>query len=375
MSPIVILGPAYPLRGGIAAFNERLAAELKRMGHEVIVYTFSLQYPAIFFPGKSQYSKSASPPNLDIRVTVNSINPFSWYRTAREILRLKPKLIITRFWIPFMAPSMGSILRRVSKNEQTRIVCIADNVVPHEKRPGDGALTRYFIGSCHAFIAMSKTVVQDLKKITDRPVRLVPHPVYDQFGEKVNQLTARQHLNLPERGKILLFFGFIRKYKGLDILLDALGRLKAKAPGVGLLIAGEFYEKEEPYLQLIEKNGLNQAVYLHNDYIADSEVKYYFGAADAVVLPYRSATQSGIAPLAYHFEKPMIATRTGGLPDTIQDGETGLLCDANPDSLAEAILRFYQSGEAPFLPFLRLEKQKYSWKNMTEAILELGDVI
>lgn len=374
MSSIVILGPAYPLRGGIAAFNERLAVELQRMGHRVVLYTFSLQYPAILFPGKTQYTDTPPPDRLDIRVTINSINPLSWWLTGREIKNIRPDLVVTRFWIPFMAPSLGSILRRVRRNNHTRIVCIADNIIPHEKRPGDQVLTRYFTRACDAFIAMSKPVVKDLKKITPKPVSLVPHPLYDQFGERVDQRTARRHLHLPEEGRILLFFGFIRKYKGLDILLEALGSPALKAQNIRLLIAGEFYEKKEPYEQLLQKYGLQESVFLHHHYIADEAVKYYFCAADAVVLPYRSATQSGIAPMAYHFERPMIATRVGGLPDTIRPGETGLLCEADPASLAEAINRFYITEDTPFLPYLRREKQKYSWKNMAEAVLASGDL-
>lgn len=372
MSTIVILGPAYPLRGGIAAFNERLARELRQMGHKVTLYSFSLQYPSVLFPGKSQYSDSPPPDDLSIKIKVNSINPFNWLRVGLEIRKLRPDLIITRFWIPFIGPSIGSILRLTRKNKHTRIVCIADNIIPHEKRPGDKMLTRYFLHACDAFIAMSKPVKEDLNKLVQKPTLLIPHPLYDQFGEKTDQRAALRKLRLPEAGKWLLFFGFIRRYKGLDLLLEAMSDPRIQQQQIRLLVAGEFYEKEAPYQQLIEKYKLQSSVYLHQHFIPDEEVKYYFSAADAVVLPYRTATQSGIAPMAYHFEKPMIVTNTGGLPDTIHHGETGLLCSPEPASLAEAILAFYEIGEAAFLPYLQAQKRIYSWRNMAGGILKLG---
>lgn len=372
MALIIIIGPAYPLRGGIAAFNERIAHQLLGMGHEVIIYTFSLQYPSFLFPGKSQYSDSPPPADLDIRVKINTVNPLNWLETAKEIKRLRPDLVLTRFWIPFMAPSLGSILRRISKKGHPRILCIADNVIPHEKRSGDKALTSYFLNSCDAFIAMSSIVVRDLRQFVSKPVRLVPHPLYDHFGEPTDKIEARKQLQLAPDGKLLLFFGFIRKYKGLDLLLEALTNPEIKQAHIRLVVAGEFYEKEDSYRQYLQKNGLQDSVILHTRFITDDQVRFYFSAADAVVLPYRSATQSGIAPMAYHFGKPMIATMVGGLPETITDGETGILCQPDASSLSAAILRFYALGAPVFAPYLAAEKRRYSWKAMAEAILELG---
>lgn len=372
MAFIIILGPAYPLRGGIAAFNERLAHMLQEMGHRVIIYTFSLQYPSVLFPGKTQYVNGPPPQNLDIRRRVNSINPLNWFTVGREIKGLRPDLVITRFWLPFLGPSLGSILRRIKRNKQTRVVCIADNVIPHEKRPGDKQLTNYFIRSCDAFVAMSRIVMDDLQQFTSKRVILVPHPLYDHFGPIVDQITARNYLKLPEEGKWVLFFGFIRHYKGLDLLLEALSKPEVRRAGIRLLVAGECYGHEEDYHRIIREKHLEDSAILHIRYIADEQVKYYFCAADAVVLPYRSATQSGIAPMAYHFEKPMIATRVGGLPDTIEDEKTGLLCSPDPDNLAQALARFYTLGASHFIPHLQLAKRAYSWEKLAETILQIG---
>ncbi|MGH2643493.1 MAG: glycosyltransferase [Chitinophagaceae bacterium] len=372
MSFIIIIGPAHPLRGGIAAFNERLAVELQGMGHRVILYSFSLQYPSFLFPGKTQYSDSPSPEGLNIQTKINAINPVNWLKVGKEIRKLNPDLVITRFWIPFLAPASGSILRQIKKNKHSKVVCIADNIIPHEKRPGDKELTNYLVKSCDAFVVMSKIVLEDLRKITLKPASLILHPLYDQFGEKVTKSAARDHLQLPAKDRLLLFFGLIRRYKGLDLLLNAIADPRVQTQHIKLVIAGEFYEDATIYKELIEKNKLQQSVFLHTVYIPDEQVKYYFSAADAVVLPYRNATQSGIAPIAYHFELPMISTNAGGLPDTILDGKTGILCSPDPVSLADAILRFYNQGEMQFAPFLREEKKKYSWKAMAEEILKLG---
>lgn len=370
MSLIIIIGPAYPLRGGIAAFNERLAIELQGMGHKVMLYSFSLQYPSFLFPGKTQYSDSPAPEGLDIYSKINSINPGNWLKVGREIKKLNPDLVITRYWIPFLAPALGSILRQIKKNKHSRIVCIADNIIPHEKRPGDKELTKYLIIPCDAFIVMSKIVLKDLQKFTSKPASLIPHPLYDQYGEKVMKSTAREHLKLPVNDKLLLFFGLIRRYKGLDLLLEAMTDPRIQQQGIKLIIAGEFYEDEGIYKDLIERNKLQQFLFLHTLYIPNEQVKYYFCAADAAVLPYRDATQSGIAPIALHFECPMIATNVGGLPDTIADGQTGILCSPEPVSLADAILKLYEHGEEQFTPYIKAERKKYSWQTLAEEILK-----
>ena len=370
---IVILGPAWPLRGGgMTTFNERLAREFISMGHRVTIYTFSLQYPSFLFPGTSQYSTDEAPKDLDIRVRVNSVNPFNWEIVGRELRHLAPDLIVVRFWIPLMGPALGRILRIARKNGRTRIVCIADNIIPHETRPGDKWFTRYFLKAPDAFITMSGKVTEDLRSFhMSRPVKQLKHPLYDNFGEPLPKAEARKYIGLPVEGRLILFFGFIRQYKGLDLLLDAMADPRIRDAGIRLLVAGEFYQDAKPYLEQIQRLSLGERVILRNRFIPDSEVRYYCSAADLIVQPYRNATQSGVTPLAYHFEKPMVVTRVGGLPDMVPDRKVGLVAEPDPGSLADRILQFYQMGEDHFIPGLREEKKKYAWKTFCEEILAL----
>lgn len=370
---VIILGPAHPLRGGLATFNHRLAEEFIREGHDCSLLSFSLQYPSILFPGKTQYSDDPPPPNLLIRSLINSVNPLTWLSTGGKIRKERPDLIVVRFWLPFMGPALGTVLREVKKNKHPRVVCIADNVIPHEKRPGDRPFTKYFLKVCDAFITMSEKVLADLRTFElTKPARLVLHPLYDNFGQPISKTEARQRLNVPLNGKIILFFGFIRQYKGLDILLKAMADERIRQEGIKLLVAGEFYEDEKPYLESIRENNLENSVLMHTAFIPDSEVRYYLSAADCVVQPYRAATQSGVTPLAYHFEKPMIVTNVGGLPALVPHEKAGLVAEPEPGALASAIVRFYQMGENNFIPHLRSEKQKYAWSNLTRAIFEIA---
>lgn len=384
MKKIMIIGPAHPLRGGIATFNQRLAKEFIDEGYDCTVYSFSLQYPSFLFPGKTQYADGPAPEGIPIRPVINSINPLNWMRTGNKLKKERPDIVVVRYWLPLMGPALGTILRRIKKNRHTKIICIADNVVPHEKRPGDKPFTRYFLKSCDAFITMSESVMLDLRSFEKKkPALLVPHPLYDNFGSIVPKQAARRHLGLPENENIILFFGFIRRYKGLDMLLEAVSYLKEfdpsalnpayTEPGIRLLIAGEFYEDEKPYREQIEKSGIADRLLLRTGFIPDNEVKYYLCAADAVIQPYRSATQSGVTPLAYHFEKPMIVTNVGGLPAFVPDGKTGVVTEPDPASIAKGIRRFYQSGEDHFIPGIQKEKQKYSWAGMVNAITRLAD--
>ena len=377
MSKVVIIGPAHPLRGGLASFNERLAREYQNQGNEVVTYTFSLQYPGFLFPGSTQYSTEPAPTDLTIRVRINSVNPLNWVATGNELKTYKPDLIVVRYWLPFMGPALGTILRRVKKNRHTKIVCIADNIIPHEKRPGDTPFTRYFLQPVDAFITMSEKVMKDLRQFTTKPAKQVVHPLYDNFGNALLKTAARTHLQLPTNERIILFFGFIRQYKGLDLLLEALNILKIQQqqnPSLQipkLLVAGEFYEDRKLYDDLINKYQLQDHLILRTEFIADSEVKYYLSAADFVIQPYRNATQSGVTPLAYHFEKPMLVTNVGGLPDLVPHGKSGLVAEPNPASIAKGIMELYQLGEDHFLPHLRTEKVKYSWSNLVSAIASL----
>jgi glycosyltransferase involved in cell wall biosynthesis len=372
MGKVVIIGPAHPLRGGLATFNQRLAREFTLSGNDCSIYSFSLQYPSFLFPGKTQYSDEPAPEGITIHTVINSINPFNWIKTGNRLKKEKPDIIVVRYWLPVMGPALGTILRRVRKNKHTRIVCIADNVIPHEKRPGDKPFTKYFLESCDAFITMSEKVMSDLRTFEQtKPAQLVQHPLYDTFGEIISKTEARKHLGLPENEKIVLFFGFIRNYKGLDLLFDAMRNLKNS--GIKLLVAGEFYEDDKPYKEQIEKNGIGDQLILRTNFIPDSEVKYYLCAADAVIQPYRNATQSGVTPLAYHFEKPMIVTNVGGLPSLVPHNKVGLVVEPDPLAVANGILQFYQLGEEYFIPHLRNEKLKYSWANLVNTITKLAE--
>lgn len=372
---IIIIGPAHPLRGGgIATFNERLAKEFIDEGYDTTIYTFSYQYPPFLFPGKTQYSSEPAPEGIPIEIKINSVNPLNWIRVGNELRKLKPDVIVVRFWLPFMGPSLGTILRRVKKNHHTKIICIADNVLPHEKRPGDKMFTRYFIKPIDAFITMSEKVLADLKLFAkNKPAKLLPHPLYDNFGTIISKKEARKKLGIPEEDKVILFFGFIRKYKGLDILLNAFKQViqKQEIKNLKLLIAGEFYEDEKNYKELLNDPEIKDHLILHTHFIANADVKFYLCAADCVIQPYRNATQSGVTPLSYHFEKPMIVTNVGGLPSMITDKKTGLIAESNAESIAKKIEEYFEFEEDFFLPHLREEKKKYSWKNMVNAILTI----
>ena len=372
----IIIGPGHPLRGGLATFNQRLAKEFIDKGDDCSIYSFSLQYPSFLFPGKTQYSNEPAPENLTIHSVINSINPFNWIKIGNRLKKEKPDIIIVRFWLPFMGPALGTILRRVRKNKHTKIICIADNVIPHEKRVGDKSFTRYFLKSCDAFITMSEKVMSDLRLFEKtKPAKLVSHPLYDNFGSIISKQEARKHLGLPGNEKIILFFGFIRKYKGLDILLEGLADERIKNLGIKLMVAGEFYEDAKPYHEQIEQLGIQDQLILKTEFIPDSEVKYYLCAADAVIQPYRNATQSGVTPLAYHFEKPMIVTNVGGLPTLVPNEKVGLVVEPNASAIADGILKFYELGETYFISHLREEKKKYSWHNLVAAIQNLAENI
>lgn len=371
---VVIIGPAHPLRGGLASYNERLARQFQKEGHDVTIYTFSLQYPGFIFPGTTQYSSEPMPDDLNIKIKINSINPLNWLSVGTELKQLKPDLIVVRFWLPLMGPALGTILRIVKKNKHTKIICIADNIIPHEKRLGDTLFTNYFVKPIDGFLTMSEKVMNDLKQFTTTsPARFVPHPLYDNFGSIISKQQARAVLQIPENEFVFLFFGFIRKYKGLDLLLDAVSKLSHQSgQSFKLLIAGEFYEDHKQYDDLIQQLNIRQHLILKTDFIPDSEVKNYLCAADTVVQPYRNATQSGVTPLAYHFEVPMIVTNVGGLPSLVPHNKVGLVCEPNAQAIADAMQHMMQTGTSVFLPGLQNEKKKYTWNHITEAILNLA---
>ena len=371
---IVLIGSAYPFRGGLATFNERLIKEFRKRGDDAVIYTFSLQYPSVFFPGKTQYSTEPPPEEIPIEIHVNSVNPINWLLVGRKLKRLRPDIIIVKYWIPFMAPCFGTITRIARKNHHSRIICVIDNLIPHEKRPGDRLLSRYWVNSVDGFVAMSRSVLEDIASFEpSKPKLFCPHPLYDNFGEPVGKEIAIRNLGLDPSFHYLLFFGFIRDYKGLDLLIAAMADEQIRSLALRLIVAGEFYCNPEPYHRLVHDHGLEERIIIVNDFIPDSAVVNYFCAADLVVQPYKSATQSGVTQIAYHFNKPMIITDVGGLAEIVPDNRVGYVVPPHPEAISGAIRAFYDNHrEEEFSKNASVEKLLYSWKRMTESIDKLA---
>lgn len=372
---VVIIGPAYPLRGGLATYNERLARAFKEAGDDARIVTFSLQYPNFLFPGQTQFSTEAGPADLDIEVSLNSVNPLSWVKVGRKLRAERPDLVVFRFWLPFMGPALGTVARLVRGNGHTRVVAITDNVIPHEKRPGDGPLTRYFLSACDGFVTMSRSVLEDLRGLGfgSKPAQYRPHPLYDNFGPIKSKAEALRALGLPDSVGYLLFFGFIRAYKGLDILLEAFADERIATLPIKLIIAGEFYEDAAPYEELIKRHNLENRIVRATDFIPNEKVVDYFCAADLIMQPYKNATQSGVSQIAYHFERPMLVTDVGGLAELIPAGVVGYVVPPTPAAIADAVVDFYaENREAAFTVGVREQKKQFSWPVMVAALKEVA---
>lgn len=368
---LVIIGPAWPLRGGLAAFDEKLAITFNQMQVVTTIETFSLQYPNFLFPGKTQYATTPAPSHVTIDASINSINPFNWIKVGWKLKSQNPDLIIVRYWLPFMAPCLGTICRIVRWNKKTKVLAIVDNMIPHEKRMGDHLFTKFFASSVDGFLTMSNKVKNDVRLYSSKPLLVSPHPIFEHFGSLIPQLEARTILGIEPAAKLILFFGFIRKYKGLDLLLEAMANDTIKSMGIQLMIVGEFYEDAQPYLDLIKKLGIENSVTIHSEFVPDEEVKHFVCSADFIIQPYKNATQSGVTPLAYHFEKPMLVTNVGGLADTVPDGKVGIVVAPDTDSIAAGIIDLYEKGANHFIPYIREEKKKYSWEQMAKNFLIL----
>ncbi len=372
MAKVFIIGPAFPLRGGLASFDELFCEALNKEGHQCEIISYSLQYPNFLFPGSTQYHvKGTAPKNITIHTLINSVNPLSWFKTASFIKKQKPDFIIFRFWIPFMGPALGTIARLVKK-QNIKVLAITDNVIPHEKRLGDKQLASYFIKGCDAFVTMSKAVMNDLEKFTNTShKKYLLHPLYTAFGDKIPKQEARLKLNLKQDDRVILFFGLIRKYKGLDLLIEAFSLLKAN-PHNKLLIAGEFYEDKQSYFDLISKYKLEEQIILLNQFIPNDDVKYYFSAADIVALPYRSATQSGVTQVSFHFEVPTLVTNVGGLGEIIPHNVAGYVVEPNPQAIASSLEDYFENNkEQAFTEGMKQEKQKYEWSIFVNEIITL----
>lgn len=371
---IIIVGPAYPYRGGIADFNERLAREFQREGHEVTIYTFTLQYPGFLFPGKTQYSTSPAPEDLTIVRKVHSVNPFNWIKVGREIRRQHPDLVMVRFWLPFMAPCLGTIARIIRGDKRIQVVSLLDNVVPHEHRIGDKMFARYMIKSVGGYVAMSESVLADAKYFDDtKPFALTPHPLYDNFGEKVSREEAIAHIGLDADTRYVLFFGLIRDYKGLDLLLRAFADERLRGKKTKLIVAGEFYSNAEYYERLEQELGVAEHIVWYKEFVPADQVRYFFAAADLVAQPYKTATQSGITQIAYHFERPMLVTNVGGLAEIVPHGKVGYVVKPEVSDIADALVDFVDNhSDTDFREGILEEKTKYAWSNMTAALNKVG---
>ena len=375
---IVILGTAYPYRGGLATFNERLARQFQAEGHDVEVVTFTLQYPSFLFPGKTQYSNEVAPTDLRIKRWVNSCNPFNWVSVGRKIRKMQPDMLITCYWMAFFAPCYGIIERIVKGNGKTRCLALVHNMIPHEPSLLDKLFAPFYVKSTDGFVALSDSVVKDIDKLDKcrKPKTFSPHPIYDHYGERMSKAEACELLKLDADKDYMLFFGLVRAYKGLDLLLDAMGKMHDKLPNLRLLIAGEFYEQEEVYRKQIADNGLIDKVIIRNEFIPDADLRLYFGAADLIVQPYKTATQSGVTQVAFHFEKPMLVTNVGGLGEIVHDHKMGYAVQPNAESIAEAIIDYYENDrQEDYTQYLILEKEKYSWSILTRAFTHIKSLI
>ena len=371
---IVLLGTAYPFRGGLATFNERLARQLQAEGHKVEVITFTLQYPSFLFPGKTQYSSEKAPTDLHISQQVNSCNPLNWIKVGRRIRNSQPDLLITCYWMAFFAPCYSIIERIAKSNGKTRCIALVHNMIPHEPSLLDKLFAPLYVRATDGFVALSDSVVQDINRLdpSHKPKTSYPHPIYDHYGEQMSKEEACLALHLQPEKQYMLFFGLVRAYKGLDLLLDAFGKVKDQLPNLQLIIAGEFYEDEDKYRIQIESNQLTDRVIIKNEFIADADLRKYFGAADLIVQPYKSATQSGVTQVAFHFEKPMLVTNVGGLGEIVHDHQMGYAVDPNAQAIAEALTDYYtQNRQADYTAYLIQQKENYSWTKLAESFVTI----
>ncbi|MGM9748394.1 MAG: glycosyltransferase [Candidatus Cryptobacteroides sp.] len=369
---IALLSCFYPYRGGISQFNANLFQELGRK-HIVKAFNFTRQYPEFLFPGKTQYvtpDDEAVP--TDSERLLDTVNPYSYLRTLKAIREWNPDLLVVRYWMSFFAPSLGFITRRMRKH--CKVISILDNVVPHEQRFFDTPLTKYFLGGSDGCITLCNAVADDLLRLKpDAKYKVIYHPLYSHFGAKRDREEAENALGLKHGKRNILFFGLIREYKGLDILLEAFAGLD---DNYQLIIAGEPYGSFDKYAGIIERTGTGDRISSHLHYIKDSEVSLYFSAADLAVLPYRSATQSGISSVAYHFEVPMIVTAVGGLKETIGDTGTGIVTEeGTPEAVKKSIEKYFAdpSIRTGCIEAMRREKKRLSWEEFARQLTAFAD--
>ncbi len=373
---IVIVGPAHPYRGGLATFNECMAQEYVRQGHDVQVETFTLQYPSFLFPGKTQYTTDAPPVGVSIKRTLHTLNPFNWLKVGRRLAKEKPDMVFLRYWMPYMAPCMGVLGRLIRKNKHTRVIGLVDNIIPHERHIGDGFLSNFYVKGMDAFVVLSDAVKEELRQFDkEKPCLVLPHPTYDHYGKLMSKQDAAKLLGLDASVNYLLFFGFVRDYKGLDILMRAYADKRMAEHNIQLVVAGEFYNNADKYHALEKELGLTGKIHWFSDYIPNEEVTRFFSVADLVVQPYKTATQSGISQMAYHFEKPMVVTHVGGLPEIVPHGKVGYVVPIDPKAVADAVIDFYDHHKMEdFIPCIKEEKKKYTWEKFCESTKEMVNI-
>lgn len=366
----LLIGPAFPLRGGIANFNTALYNEIVKKKHEAVIYSFSLQYPNILFPGKSQFEEGKKPEGLFVKSVINSVNPLNWFKVAKQIIKEDPDYILVQFWMPFFAPSLGTILRRVKRKSKAKIITVSHNFFPHEKRIGDTQFLKYYSKVSNNYIALSRSVKQDIENFQDgAKVVFSPHPIYNIFGEKVTKEESRNKLKVDPNTKLILFFGIIRAYKGLELLIESIKEMKSK--DVKVIVAGEFYEDKQPYIDLINKYNLNDQFIILDQFVKSEDIKYYFCASDIVVQPYLSATQSGVTQIAYHFERPMLVTNVGGLAEIVPHNKAGYVCEKDSKEIAVALNEYFDKDkEEEFTKFVAEYKENFSWSKLFQSIIE-----
>ena len=371
---IAILSCFYPYRGGIAQFNANLYEELGKT-HDVRAFNFSRQYPDILFPGKTQYvTKEDEAVPIEAEALLDTANPLSCGRTAQAIRAWGPDLLLVRYWMSWFAPSLGEVARKMAPG--CRVIGILDNVVPHERHWFDTPLTRWFLKGLDGAVTLCEEVGRDLLALRpDIPHAVLPHPIYTHFGAKLPREEAERRLGLPAGRRTLLFFGLIREYKGLDILLQAFDLLDERYQ---LVVAGEPYGSFDKYQQLIDGGRAPVDVHVFPNYIRDGEVKDYFSAADLTVLPYRSATQSGISSVSAHFGVPMVVTDVGGLRETVGARGTGIVCDnGTPASIAAAITRYFDelTLQEELRAGIAAEKERLSWSRFAQDLMTFAESI
>ena len=364
---IAFLSPFYPFRGGIAQFGDSLYLALAQ-SNEVKAFTFTRQYPKVLFPGKTQFvSESDLNRNIPVTRVLDSINPFTWNKTAKEIIKFKPDIVLISYWMPFFAPAFGKIAGLLKSNG-IKIIGLMHNVIAHEKRFGDDALTKYFFNKCDGFVLLNRSSEKDLLRLKpDAKYIIHSHPLYDHYGSKLDPVSARNKLSIPVDKKVILFFGFIRDYKGLDLLIES---MKDLSDDYVLVIAGEVYGDFKKYDELIDRLNLRSRINLQVRYIPETEIPIFFSSADVCVLPYRTATQSGIVGIAYHFDLPVIVTDVGGLAEMVEENKTGLIInELSPERISDSLNGYFENNlKGKFIPYIIEYKKEHSWQKLALEI-------